>query len=148
MDRLHRALGARITVSAGDPMRRADCSSAFMLGRSLSIGVLFVALALFPRNVHADRVETVFVSIVGNGAIRFRLAEGLTVPCDSSRNRVTFDGWLTPGHYAFPTLSKTVCYEHTYGAFREVNWSQGRVLRTGAGYRYQRPLPEVVIETD
>ena len=112
------------------------------------MGALFAVLALCPRSGHADRVTTVRIAIVGNGAIRFRLAEGITAPCDSSRNRVTFDGWLEPGHYAFPTLSRTVCYEHTHGAFREVNWTEARIVRTTVGYRYERPLPEVVIETD
>ena len=93
-------------------------------------------------------VVPVSVTIVGHGAIRFRLAEGTTAPCDSSRNRVTYDGWLAPGVYAFPTLSPSVCYEHTSGAFRDVNWSQGTIVATLTGRRrYVHPV-EIVIQTD
>jgi hypothetical protein len=101
-----------------------------------------------PRASDAQMVVPVSVTIVGHWAIRFRLAEGTTAPCDSSRNRVTYEGWLEPGVYAFPTTSRSVCYEHTSGAFREVNWSTGTIVSTLVGRRrYVRPV-EIVIETD
>ena len=118
--------------------------------RAIRLLPLFAPLLclLTPCASHAQMVVPVRVSIVGHGAVRFRLAEGTTAPCDSSRNRVTFDGWLEPGLYAFPTVSPSVCYEHTSGAFRDVNWSTGTIVSTVVGRRrYARPV-EIVIETD
>jgi hypothetical protein len=78
----------------------------------------------------AETDRPVFVTVVGQGAIRFRLAAGITAPCDSSENRMLFDGWLKPGRYEWGTGADVVCYQYTSGALRESNWSESRVIGT------------------
>jgi hypothetical protein len=98
-----------------------------------------VALALaIAANVPGYRHDTgaarpVFVVVVGHGAIRVRLAAGApvpTIPCDSSENRMIFDGWLGVGRYLWATGVDRVCYEHTRGALRESDWSPSYVVPT------------------
>jgi hypothetical protein len=136
-------------------LRPGLCSGVIMLRAPLrtpairASALLAIVLCTFtPRFGDADVVVPVTVSIVGRGGIRFRLAEGTTAPCDSSRNRMLFDGWLLPGIYSFPTEAASVCYAHTSGAFREVNWSAGSVVTTFARRRqYVFPV-QIVINTD
>jgi hypothetical protein len=91
-----------------------------------------------------------FVTVVGHGAIRFRLAEGRTAPCDSSENRMLFDAWLGPGRYEWRTGADVVCYQHTSGVLRDSDWSQSRIVSTLAGRGRGRPLrpAEIVVSTD
>lgn len=72
----------------------------------------------------------VFVTIVGQGAIRIRLAAGVTAPCDSSENRMLFDGRLGPGRYQWDTGATNVCYQHTSRALPDSDWSESRVIGT------------------
>jgi hypothetical protein len=91
----------------------------------------------------------VFVTVVGHGAVRFRLAAGITAPCDSDENRMLFDGWIGVGRYEWSTGASTICYQHTSGALREVDWSEPRVISTlGSRGRGSSKPPEILISTD
>jgi hypothetical protein len=91
----------------------------------------------------------IYVTVVGQGSIRFRMSAGVTAPCDSLRNRMLFDGSLTPGRYAFSTGAWSVCYEYTSGAFRQANWSTSRIQPTVLGDKFGRRCPaRVEIRTD
>ena len=99
-------------------------------------------------DAEADR--PVFVTVVGHGAIRFRLAAGATAPCDSSENRMLLDAWLGPGRYEWGTGANDVCYQHTSGALREADWSESLVVPTAMGRGRGRPTTptEIVVSTD
>jgi hypothetical protein len=85
----------------------------------------------YPPHTHGDGAERpVFVTVTGQTAIRFRLAVGRTAPCDSTENRMMFDGTLPPGQYTFDTRSEVVCYEYTSAAFPTSEWSVPRVMPT------------------
>jgi hypothetical protein len=83
-----------------------------------------------PTTSHAGTNRPVYVEVTGQSAIRFRLALGQAAPCDSSEDRMLFDGVLPPGKYVFETGSETVCYQHTYPDFPAVGWSVAQVMPT------------------
>ncbi len=83
-----------------------------------------------PSPVQAGAERPVYVTVTGLTAIRFRLAIGATAPCDSSENRVMFDGTLPPGRFTFETGSEVVCYQYTSAAFPASEWSVPRVMPT------------------
>ena len=95
--------------------------------------VLFFAAMVgvsVPSPAQAGAERPVYVTVTGQTAIRFRLALGGTAPCDSSENRVMFDGTLPPGQYTFETASEVVCYQYTSAAFPASEWSVPRVMPT------------------
>jgi hypothetical protein len=112
---------------------------------ALAVGTA-VASAAPLSDAQTDR--PVYVTVVGHDAIRFRLAAGATAPCDSRDNRMLFDGWLRPGRFAFSTGADVVCYQHTSGALREVNWSEPRVVATVMGTKVRRWATEIEVSTD
>ena len=114
---------------------------------TIALALAFAASAVAtPADAETDR--PVVVTVVGRGAIRFRLASGATAPCDSRDNRVVFDGWLTPGRYSIGTGADVICYQHTSGALRVVNWSGSRVVPTLMGNKVRRRPTEIVVATD
>jgi len=111
-------------------------------GIALALGIAASSAAVVAA---AETDRPVFVTVVGQGAIRFRLAAGITAPCDSSENRMLFDGWLKPGRYEWGTGVDVVCYQYTSGALRESNWSESRVI--GTRIRHVGPT-EIVVSTE
>ena len=89
-------------------------------------------IAVTGAAAHAsDETERpVYVEVAGHGAIRLRLAAGVTAPCDSTENRMIFDGWVDVGRHGWMTNASLVCYEYTSGALRESNWAIPRILAT------------------
>jgi hypothetical protein len=87
----------------------------------------------------------VYVTVVGHGAIRFRLAVGPMSPCDSPDNRMLYDGWLQPGRYEWSTGAGLVCFQNTSGAFRESDWSESRIVPT---WIRRRGATQIVVSTD
>jgi hypothetical protein len=114
---------------------------------ALALGIAASSVAL-PADAEADR--PVFLSVVGHGRIRFRMATGAAAPCDSSENRMLFDGWLAPGSYVVVTGADVVCYQNTSGALRESNWSESQMVATMIRRaRWEAPRPtRIVILTD
>lgn len=86
---------------------------------------------LVPRPVQAGAERPVFVTVTGQTAIGFRLAVGRTAPCDSTENRMMFDGTLPPGQHTFETGSEVVCYRYTSAAFPTAEWSVRASCRPG-----------------
>jgi hypothetical protein len=107
----------------------------------LAIATSFVTV---PARAGADR--PVFVVVVGQGAIRVRLAAGVVAPCDSHDNRMIFDGWLEVGRHSWTTDADFVCFQHTSGALRESDWSVSRLVSTVTP-RPARPM-EIRVSTD
>jgi hypothetical protein len=116
-----------------------------MNARGIVLALGIAASAVTSRaDAEADR--PVFVTVVGHGAIRFRIAEGRTAPCDSAENRMLFDAWLAPGSYEWATGAILVCYQHTSGALRESDWATSQIVSTLIG-KHHRPA-EIVVSTD
>jgi hypothetical protein len=117
-----------------------------------------VALALFtvltagaPSADGADGVAPapVIISLSARGPVRVQVAEGVTTPCDSSNNRMLFDGAMAPGQNAWSTqiAGECVCVRWTSDAFPRSDWStpglacRPRVCRG----RICRPAPDPAI---
>jgi hypothetical protein len=113
--------------------------------------VLGIALSVAPVPADAGADFPVVVTVVGQGAIRLRLAAGRAAPCDSTANRMIFDGWVRVGSYVWTTSSDFVCYEHTSGALREADWSTAQLVpavgHNGRGRTPPGPA-EIRISTD
>jgi hypothetical protein len=120
----------------------AQSSGVYARGVALAVGIV-LSSATVCADVETDR--PVFVTVVGHGAIRFRLAAGATAPCDSSNNRMVFDGWLEPGRYEWGTGSNLVCFQNTSGAFRKSDWSEAWFVSTVM--RHGRPT-EIAVSTE
>jgi hypothetical protein len=98
----------------------------------VSTPLLFSAIvgASMPSSAQAGAERPVFVTVTGQSAIGFRLALGRTAPCDSSENRMLFDGTLMPGRYRFETASEIVCYQSTSASFPTSDWSAPQITST------------------
>ena len=109
---------------------------------------MICAITARPLPAHGEIVFPVLVTVSGQGAIRFRMTAGVTIPDDSAAKGRIFDGWLTPGEHVLMSPSASICYQHTHGAFREINWTQGRCLSAVVGRgRWAHPA-EIVVSTD
>ncbi|MGO9835767.1 MAG: hypothetical protein ACLP1X_16310 [Polyangiaceae bacterium] len=114
----------------------------FARGVALALGIAAGSATVLAA---AETDRPVALTVVGHGAIRFRLAVGVTAPCDSSENRMLFDGWLMPGRYEWGTGADAICYQYTSGALRESNWSESRVV--GTLIRHVGPT-KIVVSTE
>jgi hypothetical protein len=64
------------------------------------------------------------VAVVGRGQIRLVVADGTSLPCDASGNRILFAGHVTAGdEIKLSAASGSVCVDHTYGSLRESQWA-------------------------
>jgi hypothetical protein len=108
--------------------------------------VLGITASFAGADANAAADYPVFITVVGHGAVRLRLAAGITAPCDSDENRMLFDGWIGVGRYEWITGARTICFQHTYGALREADWTESRIVSTAFG-RDGKPQ-QIVISTD
>jgi hypothetical protein len=115
--------------------------------------MLFALVALVTGDVHADVPYTlpVYVTVTGTGSIRLLVASGDVVPCDSSSNMRLFDGRAEAGRTLFlQSPWPCVCEQHTYGSFRETNFTPPQVVCqqvnpvTGVPY----PFVAIPVSTD
>ena len=108
------------------------------------MALTIAAFTAAPR-AQAGADHPVFVTVVGQGVIRLRLAAGITAPCDSSENRMVFDGRIGPGRYRWDTGARDICYQQTSRALPDSDWSESRVISTTS--RAGRPR-ELLLSTD
>jgi hypothetical protein len=81
-------------------------------------------LLALTRDVVADEATPIEITLLGPSAIRIRVAEGSTFPCDSSDNHIIVDGKFAPGqvvHTATP--DRCACFQQTYEPFPDTDWS-------------------------
>jgi hypothetical protein len=97
--------------------------------RAFAIALSIAAFASAQR-AEAEADRPVFVTVVGQGVISLRLAAGITAPCDSSDNRLLFEGRIGPGRYRWDTGARDVCYQHTSRALPDSDWSESQVIST------------------
>lgn len=97
---------------------------------------------------HAETLYPVWLTILGQGAIRFRMTAGQTMPGDSGASGKIFDGWLSPGEYTLLSPRVSICYQQTHGAFREVDWT-GAVCTSAIVGRGRLAQPQhIFLSTD
>ena len=108
--------------------------------------VMALTIGAFTAGARAEAGagRPVFVTIVGQGVIRLRLAVGITAPCNSSENRMLFDGRIGPGRYRWDTGARDICYQHTSRALPDSDWSESRVIPTTTRFG----PPEILLSTD
>ena len=119
----------------------------------LVLASVVVSLALFGANDGlADPTLPVTLSVVGHGVIHVRLAEGRVAPCDSSSNRPILDAWVKAGTtIPFAADGECVCVDHTYGTFRDKQWSLAKIACRPVPSRFHRqpdPVVRLVVSTD
>jgi hypothetical protein len=134
-------------TQAAAPAARGLRRSSYVYARRIALA-LGIAASSAAARVDAGTDRPVFVTVAGQGAIRFRLAAGPIAPCDSSGNRIIFDGWLSPGRYQWDARADLVCYEYTSGALRESNWSEARIVSTVIGNKFRRRATQIVVLTE
>jgi hypothetical protein len=114
---------------AHSPTRTVFARSARMRTTHLMLVAAMIG-ASPPGTLQAGANYPVYIVVTGQTAIRLQLALGRTAPCDSSENRMMFDGMLAPGRYTFETGSEVVCYQYTSASFPASGWSEPRVMPT------------------
>ncbi len=115
--------------------------------------VLFAVTALATSDVRAEADDSlpVYVTVVGTGRIRLRIAAGSTVPCDSSSNVALYDGWVSAGRtWLVQSPWSCVCEQHTSGAFRETDFTPSQIhcqqFNPATGVYY--PYITLMVSTD
>ena len=72
---------------------------------------------------NANDLTPVEVTMVGPSAVRIRIAQGTTFPCDSGDNRMLVQGKFEPGQVVhLTTPDRCVCLQQTYAPFSDVDW--------------------------
>ncbi len=104
------------------------------------------ALALIAFSILGDaRAQTatpMLVRVLGEGTVRVRItAWGHRDACDDHPESFIFDGRMTAGQAVWMSSpTSCVCMQHTWGGFRDIQWSGGQMLcpydkrRYGGGY--------------
>lgn len=92
------------------------------------------------------RVE---VTVVGQGAVRVLVSEGHVVPCESLENRPILNEWMAPGPpLVFSIAGDCACVEHTYGSFRDAQWSLPTQYRYAPRRGQTDRVIRVLVRTD
>jgi hypothetical protein len=77
----------------------------------------------------APPIAPIEVTVVGEGAVRVRIAEGTTAPCDSPDDKPLINALVRPNKppLVVPTEAMCVCWEQTYYPFTDLGWSPTHV---------------------
>jgi hypothetical protein len=66
----------------------------------------------------------VTIAVVGHGEIRLVVADGASLPCDASDNRMLMSDRVRAGdEIKLGSTKGSVCVDHTYGSLRESQWA-------------------------
>lgn len=109
------------------------------------------ALVAVP-SASAAGLTPIELTMAGPDAIRIRVAQGSTFPCDSGDNHVLLEGKFEPGRVVrLSTPDRCVCLQQTYAPFSDVDWgASGMACRPmvckywGRG-RHCTPAPDPTI---
>lgn len=89
----------------------------------LSVLLLLVTM-LSAGDAVADSVTPVVITLLGPGAVRVRLAEGRSFPCDSGDNHRLVEGKFKSGVVVRTTTPEhCLCFQQTYEPFSDADWS-------------------------
>ena len=120
-------------------------ASLWLLGLSPVVAALLTCV-LLAGDVAAGSVARVEITMLGPSAVRVRVADGTTFPCDSTNNRMLVQGKFSPGEVVLASTTETcVCVQQTYEPFSDADWSESAlacrpVICKGAG-RARRCVP-------
>lgn len=90
---------------------------------------LLGSLAAGDAHAESESAVPVEVTMLGPGAVRVRVSEGMAMPCDSSDARVIILGKYEPGEVLQATSSEDcVCVQHTYEPFSDTDWSDAKLI--------------------
>jgi hypothetical protein len=96
----------------------------------------FALLLMLPallqlKSANADGLTPIRLTLAGPHAVRVRVAQGSTFPCDSGDNRAILEGKFEPGQVvSLTTTDRCVCMQQTYAPFSDVDWGpSGMVCR-------------------
>lgn len=93
-----------------------------------SLGLLG-SLAAGDARGESEIAVPVEVTMLGPGAVRVRVSEGMAMPCDSSESHLIIDGKYEPGEVLRGSSSEDcVCVQHTYEPFADIDWSDAKVI--------------------
>jgi len=119
--------------------------------RSLLVPLCLSALALLTGHADADVVTPIEITMLGPGAVRIRVASGITFPCDSGDNRRLIEGKFEAGSVVRATTpGHCVCFQQTFEPFSDTDWSaSAQVCRpqfcTNFGRKRCVPAPDPTI---
>ena len=107
-------------------------------------------LQLTPAN--ADGITPIELTMAGPSAVRVRVAQGTTFPCDSGDNHVILEGKFEPGNIVhLTTPDHCVCMQQTYAPFSDVDWGPSQMVCRPATCKFVGrikrcfPLPDPTI---
>ena len=91
---------------------------------------LVIAFSLASISAHAQVATPVLVRVYGEGAVRVRITDMRRhEACTEERERFLFDGRMSANQSTWlQSPTPCVCMTHTYGGFRDVQWSVPRTL--------------------
>lgn len=114
----------------------------------LAVALTCATVLTTAKGLHATEPAPLVVTMGGSGHLRVQVSEGLTAPCDSSSNRMLFDGRLGPGETFRASIGgDCVCIRHMSASFPGVDWTtSGFVCRPRICHgRVCRPAPDPTI---
>ena len=90
----------------------------------------FIALVLASVSAHAQTATPVLVRVYGEGTVRLRITDMRRhEACTEERERFLFDGRASANQSMWlQSPTQCVCMTHTYGGFRDVQWSVPRTF--------------------
>ena len=89
-----------------------------------------IAFLLASVSAHAQIATPVFVRVYGEGTVRLRVTDmRRREACTEERERFLFDGRMSANQTMWlQSPTSCVCMTHTYGGFRDVQWSVPRTI--------------------
>jgi len=78
---------------------------------------------------NAESPTPIEITLAGPSAVRIRVANGSTFPCDSADNRLIVSGKFEPHHVLRSSTSeRCVCLQQTYAPFADVDWGASSMV--------------------
>lgn len=91
--------------------------------------VLLPGSALAAGDAFASAPTPIVITILGPSAVRLRIANGSTLPCDSGDDQMLVAGKFAPGDLVRTSTSEAcVCVQQTYEPFPDVDWAEGSLV--------------------
>ena len=109
-----------------------------------------IALVSASVSAHAQVVTPVYVRVIGEGTVRLRVTDMRgREACTEDRSRFLFDGRMSANQAMWlESPTSCVCMAHTYGGFREIQWSVPRVVCSIDQRRWGGRLYEPFVRVD
>lgn len=101
----------------------------------MRLAAILAAVLFVAPDAGGDQGIPVYLQVTGSGFTHVVVKAGDVLPCDSLSNALVFDGVLEANRsYVVSSPLPTVCERHTYGAFRQAQWSDDRYFCAWGGH--------------